>query len=66
MRPSHKLLLVSAVAAELEHRYNFTDIDTYLQENGIDTQSWLGKSEQTDKWIFCLTAARIAEDQERL
>jgi len=25
-----------------------------------DTQSWLGESEQGDKWIFCLTAAMIA------
>ena len=29
------------------------------------TQSWLGESEQDDKWLFCLTAAMIAAHQER-
>jgi hypothetical protein len=28
-------------------------------------KSWLGESEQADKWIFCLTAAMIAAHQER-
>ena len=28
-------------------------------------QSWLRKSEQGDKWIFCLTAANVAAYQER-
>ena len=28
-------------------------------------QRWPGESGQRDKWIFCLTAARIAADQER-
>src|SRR6266498_4009087 len=28
-------------------------------------ESWLGKSEQRDKWNFCLTAARIAANQEQ-
>ena len=28
-------------------------------------QSWLWKSEQRDKWSFCLKAARMAGDQER-
>ena len=27
-------------------------------------QSWPGKSAQTDKWIFCLTAAKIAAREE--
>jgi hypothetical protein len=27
-------------------------------------QSWPSKSEQVDKWIFCLTPATLAEDQE--
>ena len=27
-------------------------------------QSWPQESEQVDKWIFCLTPARLAEDQE--
>ena len=31
-----------------------------------DGKSWPGKSEQHDKWIFCLTAAMIAAHQERL
>ena len=30
-----------------------------------DTQSWIGESEQNDKWIFRLTAAMIAAHQER-
>src|ERR1700719_4221984 len=29
-------------------------------------QSWLGKFQQFDKWSFCLTAARMAADQERV
>jgi hypothetical protein len=28
-------------------------------------KSWLRKSEQADKWIFCLTVARIVAYQER-
>jgi hypothetical protein len=28
-------------------------------------ENWLGESAQGDKWIFCLTAARIAAHQER-
>jgi hypothetical protein len=28
-------------------------------------ERWLGKFGQRDKWIFCLTAARMAADQER-
>jgi hypothetical protein len=31
----------------------------------FDHESWLRKSERGDKWIFCLTAARIAAYQER-
>ncbi len=31
---------------------------------GERDQSWLRESEQDDKWIFCLTAARIAAYQE--
>jgi cytochrome b len=27
-------------------------------------QSWARESGQVDKWIFCLTTARLAEDQE--
>lgn len=44
MRPSHKLYLVAAIATELERRYSFMDIDTYLQENGIDTPHQFGES----------------------
>jgi NAD(P)-dependent dehydrogenase (short-subunit alcohol dehydrogenase family) len=28
------------------------------------TQSWAREYGQVDKWIFCLTTARLAEDQE--
>jgi hypothetical protein len=35
---------------------------------GIDEreqgESWARESGQVDKWIFCLTTARLAEDQE--
>jgi hypothetical protein len=33
---------------------------------GIDRsiQSWPRESRQVDKWIFCLTTATLAEDQE--
>ena len=27
-------------------------------------ESWLGESGQIDKWIFCLTAAMVAANQE--
>ena len=27
-------------------------------------ESWARESGQVDKWIFCLTTARLAEDQE--
>ncbi len=30
-----------------------------------EPESWLGKFQQSDKWSFCLTAARMAADQER-
>jgi hypothetical protein len=30
-----------------------------------DIQSWLGKFGQRDKWSFCLTAARMAAEQEK-
>jgi hypothetical protein len=36
-----------------------------FDELGYGIQSWLGESGQRDKWIFCLTAARIAAYQER-
>jgi hypothetical protein len=32
----------------------------------LHSESWPGESEQGAKWIFCLTAARIAAYQERL
>ncbi len=43
------LLANSAIKAEL---------------NVVGRQSWLGESGQTDKWIFCLTAAMVAANQE--
>ena len=30
-----------------------------------EEQSWLGKFGQRDKWSFCLTAARMAAEQEK-
>ena len=30
----------------------------------VDCQSWLGESEQPDKWRFCLTAAIVAANRE--
>jgi hypothetical protein len=30
-----------------------------------DLQSWLGKSGQRAKWSFCLTAVRMAAEQEK-
>ena len=30
----------------------------------VVTKSWARESGQVDKWIFCLTTARLAEDQE--
>ncbi len=35
-----------------------------LASDGDPEQSWPRKSGQIDKWIFCLTTARLAEDQE--
>src|SRR3954471_960180 len=31
----------------------------------ITPESWLGKFAQRDKWSFCLTAARMAAEQEK-
>jgi hypothetical protein len=31
----------------------------------IADQSWLGEFGQVGKWSFCLTAARMAREQER-
>jgi hypothetical protein len=30
----------------------------------LEIESWARESGQVDKWIFCLTTARLAEDQE--
>jgi hypothetical protein len=30
-----------------------------------NSESWLGKFGQRDKWSFCLTAARMAAEQEK-
>ena len=35
-----------------------------LNSYQADGQSWARESGQVDKWIFCLTTARLAEDQE--
>ena len=37
---------------------------TFLEESAL-RESWLGKSAQWDKWSFCLTAAKMAAEQER-
>jgi len=34
------------------------------QAVALEDQRWLGKSAQWAKWSFCLTTARMAEDQE--
>jgi hypothetical protein len=50
--------------AELSYRlYSFSDmmLDTYPQAGS----GWLGKFGQRDKWSFCLTAARMAAEQEK-
>jgi hypothetical protein len=47
MRPSHKVLSISAIAAELQKRYSFQDIDMYLQACGIDTPHHYGESKLT-------------------
>ena len=36
-----------------------------LAEQQFLIKRWLGKTEQGDKWRFCLNAAKIAADQER-
>jgi hypothetical protein len=36
----------------------------YMRELNIEMESWARESGQVDKWIFCLTTARLAEDQE--
>ena len=37
-----------------------------IAANVIVSESWLGKFAQSDKWSFCLTAARMAAEQEKL
>jgi hypothetical protein len=36
----------------------------FLAAQTIASESWARESGQVDKWIFCLTTARLAEDQE--
>ncbi len=69
MRPSHKLLLVSAIAAELQRRYSFNDIDTYFQECGIDTPHQFGESKAnyvklTLRGVDNALVAKIVDDLE--
>jgi TIR domain len=66
---SHKLLLISAIAAELQRRYSFNDIDTYLQEWGIDTPHQFGESKAnyvkiTLGGVDSAVVAKIADDLE--
>src|SRR3984957_18277691 len=35
-----------------------------MDEADMHPKSWARESAQVDKWIFCLTTARLAEDQE--
>jgi hypothetical protein len=34
-------------------------------KDGAEVKRWLGKFGQRDKWSFCLTAARMAAEQEK-
>ncbi len=70
MRPTQKMALIDAVARELQRRYSFQDIDTYLHEFDVKTDlsgSW------SSKWLYVKaklggahrrTLERIAEDLE--
>jgi RNA-directed DNA polymerase len=51
-------------AAEMLGRLALGHPDAFMHWS-LGYESWLRKSEQGDKWIFCLTAARIAAYQER-
>jgi DNA-binding winged helix-turn-helix (wHTH) protein len=52
---SNPTLVISAVARVLDIR---------LQTEESSLESWPGESGQGDKWSFCLTAAKMAADQE--
>ncbi len=45
------------VAGVMVRQMLFMDAPAHTRLRG---QSWLGKSEQVDKWSFCLTAAKMA------
>jgi hypothetical protein len=69
MRPSHKLLLITAVANELQKRYSFRDIDMYLEECGVPTPHDYGDSKlayvkYTLKGIENATLTKIVDDLE--
>lgn len=69
MRPSQKLYLVSAIATELERRYSFADIDTYLAEFGVETPHQFGESKvdyvkYTLRGVGIALVNKMAEDLE--
>ena len=71
MRASQKLAMTDAVARELEKRYSFNEIDTYLGEFQIptpyDTSQFSDKAryvKMTPRGIEAATLVRMAEDLE--
>jgi TIR domain len=69
MRASQKLALTDSVARELEKRYSFIEIDTFLNEFKVDTPHQFGNNKisyvkQTLHGIEAATLVKMAEDLE--
>jgi hypothetical protein len=69
VRASHKLHLIAAIAAELQLRYSFNDIDAYLQEFNIETRfAFEGSKAEyvkaTLRGIDNATVTKIVDDLE--
>jgi hypothetical protein len=71
VRPTQKLALTAAIAEELARRYSYTDIDTYLEEFGLNTpHSHSNESHKANyvkstlRGIDAAVLVKIAEDLE--
>jgi hypothetical protein len=70
MRPSLNMKLADAVAREMDKRYSFSEIDTYLGEFGVPTPYNFSDFDKVEyvkttlRGVADATMARIAEDLE--
>lgn len=64
MRPTERLDLIDAIGRELQRRYTFNDIDSYLYTYGVDAPTG---GDRGSKWVYVKQALRpLTEDQTLL